>query len=107
MTPRFPTRDDLLVTVRDFLVQLRPNLSGELRYQAQVAAYLLEIVRRESGEPGDERPARDLTAFRDAMRAGRFEGDETLAATLLADAVAEARIVRPDHLDPMHRQATK
>lgn len=102
MTAPFPTRDDLLATVSEFLAKLRPTLSGELRYQAQVAYYLVDIVRREADGAGNDTLG-DLTAFRDAMRAGRLDDDATLAETLLANAVADVRIVRPDQLDPMHR----
>lgn len=106
MTAPFPARDDLLATVRDFLLQLRQGLSGELRFQAQVAAYLLDIVRREGCATFDDDSLRELAAFRDAMRAGRFDGDDTLAETLLAQTVAEVRIVRPDYLEPLHRAET-
>ncbi len=102
MTAPFPARDDLLATVGEFLLRLRPTLSGELRYQAQVASYLIDIVRREPAGSGIDALG-DLTAFRDAMRAGRLDDDDTLAETLLANAVADVRIVRPDQLDPMHR----
>ena len=47
MTTPFPTTDDLLLTVRDFLNDVRGELSPERRYQAQVAAFLLDVVRRE------------------------------------------------------------
>lgn len=105
MNRPFPERDDLLATVRDFLLELRPLLEGERRYQAQVAAYLLDIVRREGHQPARDGAIGDLETFRAAIRAGRLDDREAeLAETLLTELIAEVRIVRPDQLDPMHRK---
>ncbi len=99
MTKPFPAMDDILLTVRDFLHEIRADLSPERRYQAQVAAFLLDVARREhlSTPPADA--ITDLTAFRDAMRAGKFDSEETqIAEKLLQLSAAEMQIVRPDLL---------
>ena len=103
MTRPFPDRDDLLATVREFLAELRPELEGQRRYQAQVAAYLLDIAMREGRLPGP--PAIDLAGFRAAMRSGSLDGEETaLAERLLDAAIAEVQVVRPAYLDTVHRE---
>lgn len=99
MTTPFPTMDDLLLTVRDFLNDIRGELSPERRYQAQVAAFLLDVARREHSATPPADTITDLTAFRDAIRAGKFDAEESqLAERLLMLSAAEMRIVRPDLL---------
>ena len=99
MTTPFPTMDDLLLTVRDFLNDIRGELSPERRYQAQVAAFLLDVARREKLSTAPAEAIADLTAFRDAIRAGRFDAEEAvLAEKLLMLSAAEVEIVRPDLL---------
>jgi hypothetical protein len=99
MTTPFPAMDDLLLTVRDFLNDIRAELSPERRYQAQVAAFLLDVVRREHSATAPADAITDLTAFRDAIRAGNFDAEEAeLAEKLLQLSATEMQIVRPDLL---------
>lgn len=99
MTTPFPTMDDLLLTVRDFLNDIRGELSPERKYQAQVAAFLLDVARREHSATPPAGAIADLTAFRDAIRAGKFDAEESeLAEKLLLLSAAEVQIVRPDLL---------
>ena len=109
MTAPYPPLDDLLLTVREFLDALRPELVGERRYQAQVAAYLLTVALRERGAAAPETVppldgAADVAAFREALRAGRYDDRAEIAEALLANAVRDAAMVRPDHLAPEHRE---
>jgi hypothetical protein len=99
MTKPFPTMDDLLLTVRDFLNDMRGELSPERRYQAQVAAFLLDVARREHHATPPAEAITDLAAFQNAIRAGKFDAEESeLAEKLLQLSAAEMQIVRPDLL---------
>jgi hypothetical protein len=110
MTGAYPPLDDLLVTVRDFLMEIRQELDGARRYHAQVAAYLLEIALREMQDRGDESAVKkkfgpDLERFRFAIRSGMFDArDAELRSALLSDAIAAVAVTRPDHLHPEHRK---
>jgi len=109
MTEAYPPLDELLVTVRDFLMEVRQSLTGAQRYHAQVAAYLLEIAMRELKDPGGEVAVKnsfglDMQRLRTAIRSGALDSrDEELSAALLTDAIAAVAITRPDHLHPEHR----
>jgi len=115
-----PPIDDLLGTVRGFLESCVPLLDGEMRYHAQVAAYLLAICARElrlgPGLDAEERallagflqreaPTAALNAeLASGLRAGRFDDAfPPLLELLLARAVNRVAVVRPAHLDPRHR----
>jgi hypothetical protein len=109
MTGAYPPLDDLLVTVRDFLMDIRQELDGARRYHAQVAAYLLEIALRELQDRGGEAAVEndfgaDMERFRLAIRSGAFDArDAALRSALLRDAIAAVAMTRPDHLHPDHR----
>jgi Domain of unknown function (DUF6285) len=115
-----PAIDDLLLSVEQLLGECAPKLAGELRYHAQVAAYLLQICRREirlaSGLDAAEREA--LIGFlgrkapldelerglAENIRAGVCDAQWEAALDLvLAQTIDKVRIVRPDHLAPEHR----
>ena len=81
------------------------ELRGEFRYHAQVAAYLLGICRREvaaedSAGPSLEEVRRLCRDIRDGRRDAAWT--ETFDA-VLAQTIAKAAIVRPEHLLPEHR----
>lgn len=115
-----PSITDILLTVQKFLDDTGPKLDGEAKYHAQVSSYLLGICERElrlgAGFDRDERDRlasfvgregslADLTATLCAdIRAGRHDGnwDEVLGL-VLSQTVDKVKIVRPNHLAPMHR----
>ena len=116
-----PALPDLLATVREFLEALGPTLAPGPRYQARVAAYLLEIAGREleRGPALDRAAALRLSAFlgesRDLpelerslaarLRSGALDPRyQEALALLLAHAVDRVRVVKPAHLDPRHRE---
>ncbi len=117
-----PSLDDILATVREFLDRVSVKLSGEERYHAQVASYLLAMAEREakSGAVLDTEEHRRMASFLgreasldeldqllcDRIRSGACDAswDATLAL-VLQQTVDKVRIVRPDHLAAMHRAA--
>lgn len=111
-----PSMDNLIETVGQFLDELAPSLSGELKYRARVSSFLLSICRRELADDGAKDTA-DLAAWRkllnsdlsSAFRARRelcnrirqhdFDNRFEEALTAILERTAdEVRIVRPDHL---------
>jgi hypothetical protein len=93
-----PDVADILVTVRDFLARLCAILEKGPKYEAHVAVYLLDIVRRELASPAQIYT--DDTRLCEDIRSGKRDAlwDETLEAQLVA-AIARVRIARPDYLD--------
>ncbi len=110
MTEAYPPLDELLLTVRDFLLEIRPRLDGAHRYHAQVAAYLLEIAQRELQDRNGEAAVKkhfgsDMEQLRTAMRSGALDArEDELRAALLTDVIAAVAVTRPDHLHPEHRR---
>ncbi len=120
MTQDRPDIGDLLATVQSFVERITPKLTGEDRYHAQVAAFLLAICGREIAVPagaaeiarrmladflGREGELPELTAALSAeIRAGACDArwDDTLAL-VLDRTIAKLAVVRPDHLAPEHR----
>jgi hypothetical protein len=115
-----PAIDDLLLSVEQLLGECAPKLEGELRYHAQVAAYLLQICRREirlapgfaaaetdalAGFLGRKAPLDELErGLAENIRAGGCDTQWQAALDLvLAQTVDKVRIVRPGHLAPEHR----
>lgn len=115
-----PSLPEILRTVAEFLDGLRPNLAGEAQYGALVAAHILRIAEREIAlapaldeEERDELArllGRDGTlaelnrALAEAIRAGRLDGEWDRAfEVVLAQAIRKLRIVRSEHLAPVHR----
>ncbi len=120
MTQYRPNIQDLVRTVGEFIAAARPPLKGERKYHALVASYLLGICRRELDlGPGFDRTEMDaLTKFLKAtgslgllraqlcrgIRSGTFDRQADAVLRMLMDeSVNNVRVVRPDHLAPMHR----
>ena len=120
MTQYRPVLHDLVRTVGEFIANARTPLKGEQKYHALVASYLLGICERELDlSPGFDREETEALAkflksagSLDALRAqlcrgirsGAFDGqDDAALQILLSETVNNVRVVRPDHLAPMHR----
>ncbi len=117
-----PSINDILLTVQKFLDDTGPTMSGEAKYHAQVSSYLLGICERELRLAGDfdRKEAAQLSEFLgakaplDAMtvefcaniRAGKYDKnwDQTLNL-ILEQTIDKVKVVKPRHLDPMHRDA--
>jgi hypothetical protein len=116
-----PSLTEILRTVAEFLDGLRPKLEGEAQYAALVSTHILRIAEREvalsTGLDAEERDdlARLLgrsgslaelnRALCEGIRGGRFDGDWTrVLDVVLAQAVRKLRIVRPEHLAPVHAE---
>lgn len=115
-----PSINDILLTVQKFLDDTGPKLEGEAKYHAQVSSYLLGICERELRLAGDfdRQEAAQLSAFLDSqapldvmtaqfcanIRAGQYDDrwEQTLDL-ILGHTIDKVRIVKPRHLDPMHR----
>ena len=122
MTQDAPSIDELLVTVREFVQEITPQLDGRDRYHAQCAVYLLDIVRRELGADATDETveqamlarylgdgatgAAGLAALAAEIRSGRLDARfDELLADLTRQVVGKVRITRPDQLHPMHRES--
>jgi hypothetical protein len=116
-----PSINDILLTVKQFLDDVGPTLQGEAKYHAQVSSYLLGICEREislasgfetveqqrlSAFLGEDGALDDLTGKLCAgIRAGEFDDQwDALLDLVLDQTVDKVRIVKPGHLDPMHRE---
>lgn len=116
-----PHLPELLRTVRELLDELGPKVAPELRYDIRVASFLVSIAEREvaHGPAIDEKNRAELAALLGddgaslpalhgalaaRLRRGELDGrlDEVLV-TLLAQVADKVRIVRPSHLDKIHR----
>ena len=117
-----PSLDDLLRTIQAFVDGLIPTLDGEPRYHAQVSSYLLGIGERELrlAQQYDAQELEELRAFLGedgglpelteklctGIRAGNYDNRWDEVMNLVLDQVVRnVRIVKPSHLDPMHREA--
>lgn len=117
-----PSLVEIARTVADFLDSVRPELEGESQYGALVSAYMLRIAEREIALSTalDAEEREDLVALLgrsgslaelnrmlcEGIRAGRFDDDWARAFdVVLAQAVRKVRIVRPEHLAPVHVDA--
>ncbi len=115
-----PSLENILATVREFLEHGTDTSAAQLRFRAQVSAFLLGVAEREVTDGAEiDRVAREeLAAFlgriasldemidmfcREA-RAGAYDARFSAALDLaLALTVAKLRIVKPDHLALQHR----
>jgi hypothetical protein len=105
LRPQAPAMADLLRTVRDYLGEITGELSGESRYRAQVAAYLLAMCERELAVPG---AADDAAALSAAIRGGAHDDDwDALVARLLDETVTAVAVTKPNHLAPLHRERAR
>ena len=115
-----PSVDDLLLTVREFVEEIAPQLAGRDRYHALCAAYLIDIVRREIAQTGAAEEAEramlgrylgaganeagGIAALAEAIRGGGLDSRfDELLTDLTRHVVDQVRVTRPDVLDPMHR----
>lgn len=114
-----PSLDDLLVTVREFVNEIAPQLAGRDRYHALCAAFLLDIARRELAQGADDSDERamlarylgpdaagatGIVALAEAIRGGGLDDRfDELLDDLTDHVVRQVRVTRPDALDPMHR----
>ena len=116
-----PSLAEILRTVAEFLDDLRPKLEAEAQYGALVSAHILRITEREVALSTalDAEEQKELAALLgrsgsladlnrmlcESIRAGRFDDDWTRAFdVVLAQAVRKLRIVRPEHLAPVHAE---
>ena len=116
-----PSLAEIARTVAEFLDGLRPNLEGESQYGALVSAYMLRIAEREIALSTalDAEEQKELAALLgrsgsladlnrmlcESIRAGQSDDDWTRALdVVLAQAVRKLRIVRPEHLAPVHAE---
>jgi hypothetical protein len=115
-----PSTNDILLTVQKFLDDTGPSLSGEAKYHAQVSSYLLGICERELRLAGDfdRKEAAQLSELLDSnlpldtmtaefcanIRAGQYDQnwDRTLNL-ILEQTIDKVKVVKPRHLDTMHR----
>ncbi|MCC6709101.1 MAG: hypothetical protein IT492_16205 [Gammaproteobacteria bacterium] len=120
MSQDAPSLDELLLTVRQFVDEIAPQLAGRDRYHALCASFLVEIARREiagGGDDSEERAmlghylgptepgANGLAALAQAIRGGRLDDRfDELLKDLTDHVVRQVRVTRPDVLDAMHRE---
>jgi hypothetical protein len=115
-----PDINNILLTVQKFINETTPKLTGETKYHAIVASYLLGIAERELRlAPGfDKQEVSKLAdilksagsledlhkALAKGVRSGALDKDwDALLDTVLAHTISDVSVVRPDHLAPEHR----
>lgn len=115
-----PSLDELLVTVREFVDEVAPQLAGRDRYHALCASFLIEVVRRELEAGGNDSAERamlgrylgpteagagGLAKLAQAIRGGGLDARfDELLDDLTDHVVRQVRVTRPEVLDAMHRQ---
>ena len=116
-----PSLAEIVRTVAEFLDGLRPKLAGESQYGALVSSHMLRIAERELALSAalDEEENQDLAVLLgrsdslaelnrllcEGIRSGEFDADWTRAFdVVLAQDVRTLRIVRPEHLAPVHAE---
>ena len=117
-----PSINDILLTVRKFLDDTGPTLTGEAKYHAQVSSYLLGICERELRLAGDydRKEAAQLSEFLGSgkplaemtgelcenIRAGKYDKNwDQVLNMVLEQTIDKVKVVKPGHLAPMHRDA--
>jgi hypothetical protein len=117
-----PDINNILLTVQKFINDTTPKLTGETKYHAIVASYLLGIAERELRlAPGfDKQEAGKLSDFLKSsgsledlhktlakgVRSGAYDKDwDALLDLVLAQTISDVSVVRPDHMAPQHRPA--
>jgi len=122
MAHDLPELPEMIATVREFIADITPQLSGLERYHGLCAQFLLDATLRELAawaprETADDRRLRDLLGapaaqpMNDVMvdlcraiRAGRFDDDlDALRETLTAHVVDKVRVAKPAVLAAEHR----
>lgn len=115
-----PSIDELLVTVREFVDEIAPQLAGRDRYHALCASFLVEIIRRELAAGSDDGAERamlgrylgspasgsaGLAQLAAAIRGGGLDDRfDALLDDLTAHVVSQVRVTRPEVLESMHRE---
>ena len=117
-----PDAHEVLRTVREFVDSMRPKLAGEDQFHAIVASFLLSVIEREmrlapafdarehrelADVTGSDAPLAELQrTLCKGIRAGGYDDRfDELLAMVLEQTANKVRVVRPDHLDPGHREA--
>jgi hypothetical protein len=115
-----PSLANILATVQEFLEHGTEISAAQLRFRAQVSAFLLGVAEREMalGAELDRQASAALASFAGKVasldelidnfcreaRAGAYDGRfEAALEVALALTVAKVKIVRPEHLAPQHR----
>lgn len=118
-----PDLPDLLRVVREYLEHIQGQVPDHERYHALCCAYLLAVAEREitQGRPlvaastarlggylGLPPQSGSVTrALAEALRSGHLDADwDGAFAQVLAQVIDKVRISRPEHLHPMHREAS-
>ena len=123
MAHDWPSLPEIINTVREYIDDLTPRLTGMDRYHALCSLQLLEVAQRELSEwqprestddarlralagLGTEVPRDELTARLCArIHAGLFdERMPELEAAMLEHVIAKVRITKPGYLAPEHRE---
>jgi len=121
MSQDLPTLPDLLRVVREFIEEVKDSVPDKDRYHALCCIHLLSIAEREleqgahldaatAGALGTFlgealEPAQASQVLAEGLRAGRFDDRwEAVAPLVLRTVIDKVRVVKPDHLHPMHRE---
>jgi Domain of unknown function (DUF6285) len=123
MAHDWPSLPEMLTTVREYIDDLTPRLTGMDRYHAMCAVQLLDVVSRELtewtpretaddarlralGELGAEVPHGQLTArLSSQIHAGKFDQRMAeLERAMLEHVMAKVRVTKPAYLAPEHRE---
>lgn len=122
MSRDWPTVDEIMGTVDEFLSTITNRLDERDRYDALCARYLLDVGRRELSD-GAELDAQELRALQSFMaesgtleelqkklaqsiRAGRYDAQwQQVFDIVLEHVVNNVSVSRPDQLAPHHRRA--
>ena len=123
MAHDWPDLPELINTVREYIDDLTPRLSGMDRYHALCSLQLLDVAQRELKEwqplesaddarlralsdLGPDVPRDELTARLSAqIHAGKFDARmPELEAAMLRHVIAKVRVTKPGYLAPEHRE---
>lgn len=123
MAHDWPSLPEMITTVREYIDDLTPRLSGMDRYHALCSLQLLDVVQRELKEwqpletADDARlraladldadvPRDELTArLSEQIHAGKFDARmPELEAAMLAHVIAKVRVSKPGYLAAEHRE---
>jgi hypothetical protein len=100
---------ELVRTVKEFLRQMTPALEPKMKFDTQVAAYLLDMVARELSNLPARKRAPDAAAVRslcEQIRGGARDGEwQRTLEEVLTETIRQVKIVRPDHLSPERRSS--
>ena len=123
MSRDWPTVDEMIGTVDEFLAVITDRLDERDRYDALCARYLLDVARRELvlGRELDTQELQALQSFMaesgsltelqkklaDSIRRGRYDGQwQQVFDLVLEHVVNNVSVSRPDQVEPIHRRTT-